>query len=342
MVAKRLAVGEVSAKPDSLLSPPEGTLSSSKCRLEENFSERRKAAPLAPFAKDLALRGLADSTQDTIIGAVRRYSQWAILNDIMPERSSRQDLLNYLGELRARDLRQPSLLKAFSSLSTWFAFLEELGLTKENPVPYIQKKYLKSYKDEVRSRRLISVEDAAKMVSSTIDTRDKAMLVLLLKTGIRRGEMISLEVEDVDLQNMSLLLRPTAKRSNRQIYFDEETTRTLSRWLRQREMRKKSTKALFLSDKGKRLQKNGVRKAIEKAAERAGLHDPNSKHLEDRFSPHCCRHWFTTHLMRSGMQREYVQWLRGDEIKEAVDIYFHVDPKDVKESYLAHIPKLGI
>jgi hypothetical protein len=42
------------------------------------------------------------------------------------------------------------------------------------------------------------------------------------------------------------------------------------------------------------------------------------------------------------MQREYVQWLRGDAIKEAVDIYYHIDPEDVRRSYLAHIPQLGV
>lgn len=42
------------------------------------------------------------------------------------------------------------------------------------------------------------------------------------------------------------------------------------------------------------------------------------------------------------MKREFVQWLRGDAIKGSVDIYFHIDPKDVQEGYLASIPQLGI
>jgi len=42
------------------------------------------------------------------------------------------------------------------------------------------------------------------------------------------------------------------------------------------------------------------------------------------------------------MPREYVKWLRGDAIKEAVDIYYHIDSEDVRRSYLAHIPRLGI
>ena len=52
--------------------------------------------------------------------------------------------------------------------------------------------------------------------------------------------------------------------------------------------------------------------------------------------------WFVTHLFRAGTSLEYIRWLRGDAIKEAVDIYFHVDPEDVRRAYLACIPQLGI
>jgi hypothetical protein len=71
-----------------------------------------------------------------------------------------------------------------------------------------------------------------------------------------------------------------------------------------------------------------------------GLHDPDSERMKDHFSPHCARHWNTIDLLREGMKRDYVQWLRGDAIKEAVYIYFHVGLKDVQEAYLATIPQL--
>ena len=53
-------------------------------------------------------------------------------------------------------------------------------------------------------------------------------------------------------------------------------------------------------------------------------------------------HWFITHLRRAGMTREFIQELRGDARKEAIDIYDHIDKKELRESYLAHIPQLGI
>ena len=81
---------------------------------------------------------------------------------------------------------------------------------------------------------------------------------------------------------------------------------------------------------------------IRAAAIRTGLHNASSDRMEDHFSPHCCRHWFTTHLRRAGMPREFIQELRGDARREAIDIYDHIDREELRKSYLAHGPQLGV
>jgi integrase/recombinase XerD len=100
--------------------------------------------------------------------------------------------------------------------------------------------------------------------------------------------------------------------------------------------------ALFTTDTGGRLNKNHVYEIVVSSAQRVGLHIPTSEKLEDHFTPHCCRHWFTTHLRRMGMPREHIQELRGDARPEAIDIYIHIDPEDLRTSYLAHMPRLGL
>lgn len=299
---------------------------------------------LDAFRQDLYLRGLAASTVTRNIGNARRYILWAQEREFAPEQGRREDLLAYLADLRARGQRQSSLSATFVSLSAWFEYLVESGMLPSNPIPAIQKRYLRSYKDEIRQRQLISVEDAAKMVRATIDTRDRAILLLFFKTGIRRNELITLDLENLDLPGMSLTLKHTAKRSNRIVFFDDETRRALGRWLKSRELRfkKGDQQALFISSKGTRLHESGVENLVREAAMRVGLHDHDSTRLEDKFTPHCCRHWNATHLLRAGMSREFVKWLRGDAMKEAIDIYNHINPDDVRRSYLAHIPQFGI
>jgi len=294
---------------------------------------------LEAFARDLELQGRSKSYMNTVLWETKRYLSWS-----KGATESRETLLAYLADMRTKGRRQSTIERAFSNLSVYFDYLIEIGEIQQNPVVLIKKRYLKNYKDEVRQRQLISIEDAAKMVRATIDTRDRAILLLFLKTGIRRGELISLDIADIDLPGQKILLKPTAKRSNRIVFFDDEVELSLRRWMTARETRyrKRGESALFISNKGTRLQTAAIDSLVRVAASRVGLHDSASERIEDKFTPHCCRHWFTTHLLRAGMRREYVQWLRGDAIREAVDIYYHIDPEDVKCAYLACIPQLGI
>jgi integrase/recombinase XerD len=152
-----------------------------------------------------------------------------------------------------------------------------------------------------------------------------------------------LDISDVDLVEMEIRLKPTAKRTKRTVFFDDEAGFALRRWLKIREgMNWKGIPALFLNADGERLNRSGIYNLVVEAARRVGLHNSVSERLEDHFSPHCCRHWFCTHLFGNGMQREYIKELRGDSRKEAFDLHDHIDLKDLKEAYLACIPQLGI
>jgi len=285
---------------------------------------------LGIFMEDMELRRMSPTFTESNYYRVRAYLQWCDTRDLDPLRANREDILAYLRHHQGS--RTKTLANIFTALASFYELLEERGESSSAIyVRNIRKKYLRSYKSDSAERQIISVEEAARMVAATLDTRDRAMLLLLLKTGIRRGELASLETSDIDMQRMEIRLEPTAKRSNRTVFFDEETRDALARWLKIRP----SSDTLFP------LCGHAVGVTIAKAAERVGLHERGAP-LEKRFGPHCCRHWFTTHLLRSGMPREYVRWLRGDTIKEAVDIYYHIDSEDVRKSYLAHIPRLGI
>jgi len=294
------------------------------------------------FRQHLELRGLAPVTIARHCYTLQRYSSWCTEQGYDLTKAREEDLLGYLSLLRSKKMLPTSLQQTFSSLSVYFGWLTRTKRIQINPVPGIKEFYLKSYKAESRQRQLISIEDAAKMISSTMNARDKAILFLLFKTGIRRNELVSLDVADVDLDGMSITLKPTGKRSNRIVFFDEEAKRAMMRWLKIRETRKPTTPALFLNEKNGRLGPNGVDNRVTEAAIRAGLHHQDSGKLEDKFGPHCCRHWFTTHLRRAGMPREFIQELRGDVRREAIDIYDHIDKEELRKSYLVHVPQLGI
>ena len=247
----------------------------------------------------------------------------------------RNTLRFYLNDLRTKKLKHASIVKIFTSISAFYDFLVEEDLITVNPVQRMRKRYLHSYKehDESQMRRTISVEEASKLVNSILSTRDRAIMVLLLKTGLRCGELCSLDVKDIDLPEMTMKLKPAAKRSNRILPIDLETAEVLGRWLKSEgNATKKDQQALFLSNQGERLCTSRVNSLVKQYAERVGCTTPIQIRPGDRFSPHCARHFFTTALIRAGMPRDFVKELRGDVRHEAIDIYNHIDKKDLRRA----------
>jgi integrase/recombinase XerD len=298
------------------------------------------------YWEDCEIRGMSPESLRRYISSLNIYSRYLKERNIDILNVDRNVLRNFLEYLRRdREVGLKTIGNYFTTMAMFYEFLEFEGYVDKNPVYSVRKRYIRRYKDndEGQMRKLISVEEMTKLINSTLDVRDKAIITLLAKTGIRRKELITLDVTDIDWVDQSIKLKPTPKRTNRTVFFDDEAAIILHRWIKARETRNaKGSKALFINNLGGRLNRNGVYLAVSKPAEMIGLHNPNSDRMEDHFSPHCCRHWFTTHLRRAGMPREFIQELRGDVRKEAIDIYDHIDKKELRESYLAKIPQLGV
>ena len=306
----------------------------------------KPAELIRQYREDCEIRGMSPESMRRYISSLKIYNQYLQerhLDLLNVDRNILRSFLEYLRKERNVGLK--TIGNYFTSMAMFYEFLEYEGYVDKNPVHSVRKRYIRRYKDndEGQMRQLISVDDMAKLINSTLDVRDKAIITLLAKTGIRRKELITLDVDDIDWVDQSIRLKPTPKRTNRTVFFDDEAAIILHRWKMARETRnEKGSNALFINNLGTRLNRNGVYLAVTRPAERLGLHNPNSDRMEDHFSPHCCRHWFTTHLRRAGMAREFIQELRGDVRKEAMDIYDHIDKKELRESYLAHVPQLGI
>jgi integrase/recombinase XerD len=295
------------------------------------------------FLKDSQSRGMAEMTILHYKYCLKGYMAYMAGRSLLE--ANKETLRGFIDYLREQGRAQKSIENVFSALSTFYGYLVFEELIPSNPIPAIRERYLRRYKDNgpANQRKLISIEEMARLINSTLDIRDKAVITLLAKTGIRRNELVTLDLSDVDFIEMKIRLKPTAKRSNRTVFFDDETAFILRRWAKIRVgMNRKDSPAFFLNVEGDRLARSGVYNLVVNAAEHVGLHDPSSSRMEDHFSPHCMRHWFTTHLRRAGMPREFIQELRGDARREAIDIYDHIDHKELREAYLAHIPQLGI
>lgn len=303
---------------------------------------------LNEFVEDCKLRGMTHGAILTYRTSLRIFIRHLDTVNKSISDVGKNELRGYIDYLlNERKITIKTIESHFSALSSFFEYLLFEDRIDSNPVLPVRKRYLRRYKKDGsnggHTRKLISVEEMSRLVNSIMNARDRALLTLLAKTGVRRGELIRIDIDDIDFSNKTIRLKPTAKRSNRTVFFDDETEQVLKEWFSMRShYARPDINALFISQTGSRLNKNGTYDAVTSHAKRLGFHNPDSDQLEDHFTPHCCRHWFTTHLRRAGMPREHIKELRGDVRGEAMDIYYHIDKEELRRSYLAYIPRLGI
>ncbi|OKY78780.1 MAG: XerD/XerC family integrase [Candidatus Methanohalarchaeum thermophilum] len=318
-----------------------------KTQTNQQKTTKNNKEILNEFIRDAKLQGLQKRTLETYKSNLQYYLNYI---EKKPWQANKKDLKNFLHHLknqkqgrRGKGLSPSTINSYFSALNTFYDYLKYEEIIQENPVKEIRQRYIQNKQDKnKRKRQLLSVKQMASLIKATLDTRDRAIITLLAKTGIRRNELINIDLKDINWQKNKIELKPTAKRTNTTVFFDDECARTLKRWTKTRNKQEPKTQALFTNQSQNRLKRHGIYHAVTKHAQKLGHHNPNSNNLEERFTPHCCRHWFTTHLRRNGMRREYIKELRGDTRNQAIDIYDHIDKQKLKRSYMAHIPTLGI
>jgi integrase/recombinase XerD len=306
---------------------------------------------LKEFGDDCKTLGYEKHTIESYLSNIRLFFEYV---DVPADKVEIFHLTNFLNYLRFEKTipthnkikvgaAKSTIKSYFSSLHAYYDFLEFSGQLDHNPIPKFRRRYLKHIKRDTgpdSTRQLISVQQMAELVYTTEDLLERAIIITLAKSGMRRKELIAMDLEDLDVINGTIYLKQTAKRTNRIVFIDQEAINILELYLEIRPDNSES--ALFISNgqRGdKRISRNFVYNTVTQNAQRLGFHNPDGLLIE-KFTPHCCRHWFTTHLRRAGMSREFRQALRGDVVKDAVDIYDHIDLEELRRDYLDKIPQL--
>jgi site-specific recombinase XerD len=248
------------------------------------------------YGKDCQTRKI--TSYDHYVRAIQRFMRWLEDRKIDPLKVGKKELKDYLHYLAVeKKLIHKTLVRNFAGINSFYGYLEDVDLINKNPVPSFRQRNLRAYKadSESQQRQVISIEDAAKLIGSVLETQDRAIILLLLKTGMRNHELCNLDVSDLDLPTLAVTVKHAPKRSNCELYIDRECAEALKRWLIVRSTRVGSSgPALFLSGRGNRVTPDQIQHLVIKHATRVKLHNFSSDRLKDKFTPHCCRHFFTS------------------------------------------------
>ncbi len=241
----------------------------------------------------------------------------------------------WLGELARAGVAPGSISRRLYEVRAFFRFLEKYG--------HIETNRLGSVRGPRLSRRLpryLTVDEVfALLRAANEDTpyalRDRAILELLYGSGIRLGELVALDVADVDLGRRELWVRAGKGGEERIALFGHAAEAALRTYLERGRPQlanpKRPSPALFLNRSGQRLSRVSVTRIVHTYAEKAGI--------RKNVTPHMLRHSFATHLMESGADIRVVQELLGHKSPQTTQIYTHVSQRHLKTIYDRYHPR---
>ncbi|MEU4455483.1 tyrosine-type recombinase/integrase, partial [Nocardioides sp. NPDC023903] len=185
--------------------------------------------------------------------------------------------------------------------------------------------------DEVES--LIAAAITAAEDGTPVGMRDIAVLEMLYATGARVGELVGLDLDDVDYERR--IIRVLGKgRKERMVPFGGPAVRALDRWVvrgRPQLVNESSGPALFLGARGGRLDQRAVRTLVHRRlADVPGAPD---------LGPHGLRHSTATHLLEGGADLRSVQELLGHASLATTQIYTHVSSDRLRKAYRQAHPR---
>jgi len=232
-----------------------------------------------------------------------------------------------------KGLSARSIQRRLSAARTFYRYLLREKCVKKNPVVAVSApksgKRLPGNLDADRMARLLDIPGKEAIV-----VRDRAILELLYSSGLRLGELIDLDMGDVDLADQTV--RVTGKgNKDRIVPVGRHARQAISEWLPLRaEFAKGDGKALFVSKQGNRLSPRSVQSRVSYWAKRQGI--------DTKVYPHLFRHSFATHLLESSHDLRGVQELLGHANISTTQVYTHLDFQHLAQIYDKTHPRARI
>lgn len=206
-------------------------------------------------------------------------------------------------------LSAPTIARALHAASSFFSYSLRLGHVDCNPVAQVEMPKKGEQRPYVPTH-----EQCRDLVAATCDTRERAMVLLLLTGGLRRGELLSLKRRDISTDATEITVTGKGQRT-RTIPLPHQTADALSRHLGDTAP---ASEYAFPNGAGNQMSPTTFCRLFKRILRRAGLEASGIR-------PHSCRHHYATALLRSQVDVRTVQELLGHQDLSTTSRYLHTD-----------------
>jgi site-specific recombinase XerD len=247
------------------------------------------------------------------------------------EEMERGDLEAFIEHEQDRGLRISTVRTRLACIIAFLHFLMEQDVISGSPL----RRSIKLKLPDVLPRAM-NPSDVRKLLSVVDDIRDRALILLLLRTGIRIGEALGLRLNDLDIKDRKVHLFEGEKNSmGRVVYLSDDALFAIKLWLRRRD---KNKGFIFYGQGNGHICYSTGRGLFVKYLKKAGLDQKG-------YTVHCLRHTFASELLNAGMRLECLQQLLGHQDIEVTRRYARLTDRTREEEYfraMAIIEKGGI
>ena len=287
-------------------------------------------------------RGLAKATVSAYESDLNKYVAWLQTHGITkPDDIAKQDVEDYIATLDADGESARSKARRLASILEFDRFaLAQHAVSADVAASVKAPKGASVLPDVLSVDEVSRLLDAAAVGGSTdpVVLRDKALLEFMYATGCRVSEAVGTNLDDIDLEEKVVRLMGKGSKQ-RLVPLGSYARNSVVVYLNagRGELERRSTakvperRALFLNKRGKRISRQSVWEIVKTAGERAGITKP--------LHPHTLRHSFATHLIQGGADVRTVQELLGHASVTTTQIYTHVSPEALIETYLTAHPR---
>lgn len=231
---------------------------------------------------------------------------------------------NFINSRRRRGVSPRSLKRSLSAIRGFYSFLQREQLVENNPVADVRapntEKQLPHLLDidEIDRLLLCSSQDPLKL-------RDRAMIEIMYSSGLRLAELVSLNIDDINLSQGQIQVIGKGNKS-RYLPVGTVARKVLGRWLDVRSnIIAENELAVFVNSRGKRLTPRAVQQRMAQLGREQGL----DKHVH----PHMLRHSFASHLLESSGDLRAVQEMLGHADISTTQVYTHLDFQHLAQVY---------
>ena len=245
---------------------------------------------------------------------------------------NQEDIKEYLNHLQEIGKKTSSISRSLASIRSFYQYESRVKKIKNNPTEGVQ-----APKVEKHAPNILSSQEVELLLDQPKDvdlkgTRDKAMLEFAYATGMRVTEMISLNIEDVDVENATVVCKTANKQ--RVIPLGSMSLKALKEYIEDARpilVKDEEEKALFVNINGRRLTRQGFWKIVKYYKDQA--------HITKDITPHVLRHSFATHLLQNGADLKSIQTMLGHSDISSTQVYMQFQDDSIKNIYRKAQPR---